>query len=220
MGSPKVGLCTRSVSFNGAAVIPIKLIHSESGTIVSTTNITSVDKEQVRTRTNLRISLNTGNIGGSYYLGYFTSEVALSPYKRVHEFASVYSTPKCFNTEFGTWSLTGSRIDITDPIIEIEPFGLNISYHAETDYTQLIIENKYRITEAIMLKFAERVVELVLNSTRSNIKTRELDEQTRNLANLALDNPTSGIRGRLAAEIKSLKKMFFPKPLVMKGTLR
>jgi len=212
-----------TAAFDSAITLAVKLMNSETGTEIYTQDITTVDKQQVKQIVNWNISLNRSGItGGSYYLGYYVSDLSgAKPYKRDYENASSFLPSSKFYMEFRNNTVTGTRInpDVFDGISE--PYGLNIQYSVYTDWTQLLIENKYMLARAIQLQMAERVIEQVLTSTRSNIDER-LTKDIRQLANFALEGSEAvpGIRRKLANEIRDVQRTLWPEPIIETMTLR
>lgn len=212
-----------SAAFDSAITLPIYLINSETGEAIYDQEITTAEATQVRQNVDWYISLNrSGLMGGSYYLGYYTSDLSgAKPYKRNYELASAYTPSNNFYFEFRKNGLSGTRI-VPDSYDAIEqPWGLNLNYSVYTDWTQKLIDNKYLLARALQLQVAEKVVEQILTSTRSNMQER-LGKDIREIANFALEgnSTTWGLRRKLEKEINDLRRSFWPEPLIENGTLK
>jgi len=98
-------------------------------------------------------------------------------------------------------------------------YGLNIEFCAYRDFTEIIKNNASLFDTAIGLQVAATVVELILNSDRSNSNERIAKEAggiLYNDLNTAYPTPefpyTTGLKNQLSREIKRLKKNLLPRP--------
>lgn len=210
-------------TFNDAITLPVYLYNSETGTQLYSQNITTIAKTAVKQRVNWAMSLNTNTTtGGSYYLGYKVSDIgAALPYKRDYENSTAYIPSRNFYSEFRNNELNSGRINPDSYNALTDPYGLNIQYSVYTDWTQKLIENKNILARAIQLQMAERVIEQIFVSTRSNIDQRKTQE-IRNMSNYILEGneKAKGIRMKLNDEINNIRKSLWPEPPIQISTLR
>lgn len=214
-----INISAITASFDSSITLPIKLINSETVTEIASQDIETIDKDAVRQRVNWDISLTKDRTGGTYFIGYNASGLSgAKPYKREYDLASY--DYNYFNAEYKKIPYSGSKLDIRSHETIEQPYGLNIEYSVYTDYSMMLIRNKYLLARAVQLQMAERVIEQIFTSTRSNFTERQTKE-LRGIANFALEGSEAvpGIRRRLASEIKSVKKMFWPEPRIIRETL-
>lgn len=210
-------------SFNEEITLPVKLFSSETGTELYSQDIITKALTGVKQAVNWTISLNTNTTtGGKYYLGYYTSDLGTAlPYEREWESASSYIPPRSYYMEFQRNDLNGTRIDVESDDAINDPYGINIQYSVYTDWTQKIIENKHLFSRAIQLQMAERVIEQIFTSTRSNHDQRKTQE-LRTMSNYVLEGAEGrpGIRRRLADEIEDIRQTFWPEQSITTWTLK
>jgi hypothetical protein len=163
----------------------------------------------------------SGNIGGVWYLAYNQNEVAASNpnCQAIDEQLNVWTRGKVMGAfpfqaaQDGTFTYNRTNLSVN-----FRSYGINIEYSCYRDYTQVAIQNAQMFDEARGLMMAVNQCEAILNSTRANGETRQLNV---NLDGLKLDidlalptkeHPYStGLKGRLAKEMKMLTEAFTPK---------
>lgn len=98
------------------------------------------------------------------------------------------------------------------------PYGLNFEITCFRDHTQQIVRKAYLFDDAIGLQMAIKVIEQIINSTRSNANQRTAGENANKLfSEVNQSFPTQdfpfmpGLKAKYVQAIKSLNKSFFPK---------
>ena len=156
--------------------------------------------------------------GGKFYIGYYYSDVDANAYKKDHDVANMRVVPPAFNVQPISLGHDGLTIDVEDETYESESYGLNIGMEIYTDYTQMVLRNQNLFWNLIKNQMAEKVLNLISTSTRTNITERA------NQARLELyGSEKYGIIGATAKTdraLKSLKRALFYKPRIERRTLR
>lgn len=122
---------------------------------------------------------NTGTTyKGDYYIGYVSTGIAVKPFKREWNNASVMSSFKelCLEKVF-VKNYTGNQLfDLS--LIEglSQDTGLNLDLSIYDDYTDFILNNKMLFAKAISLEFTIRCLQMYVSSIRSNFKETKSQE--------------------------------------------
>ncbi|MDH6304616.1 hypothetical protein M2459_001351 [Parabacteroides sp. PF5-5] len=144
--------------------------------------------------------------GGFFYLYYESSLVPID-----------FTSPG-FNKTYMFRAEPSEGESLEDLSFSNKTYGLNAEICSYRDFTEVIKRNEYVFDTIIGLQMAANVIELILNSTRSNkterISKNMLDKLYNDL-NIAYSSPefpyTTGIRNQIAREIKRLKENLLPK---------
>jgi hypothetical protein len=165
------------------------------------------------------------NAGGKFYIGYLRSGLTAKAIDREFELANRRA---CFNTLKITpiivsdWDAE-TLFDVNNIENVSETFGLNFDITAWKDYTNVIVKNKNKFTNAIGYQVAADVLDLILNATRSNriqrLKEGHILFELEGLVGEGLPR-TVGVNQKLAAEIKELRENFIEIPPLQRSTLR
>jgi hypothetical protein len=181
-----------SLLFDRDSEIELFLNHSTNGEIWSKKLECKENKQAVH-QIDLSLHYSTNEYkGGFFYFGYKSGD----------------AIPLELEPE---WSKT-NILGYTPEGETSNTYGLNIEFCSYRDYTKVIENNSHLFDTVIGLQVAATVVELILNSTRSNKTQRiskEAGEVLYNDLNTAFPTNefpyTTGLRNQLAREIKRLK---------------
>ena len=193
-------------------------------TPVKTIPITTVANQATIVSTDIYLSDSELYKGGTFYLGYFQDDLnTAKAFKKDHDLSNYEVLTKCFNSRAVSLDYSGSRIDVESVNNESISFGLNAGVNIYMDYTELIIRNKNLFYNAIQLQMAEKVLNIIQSTTRSNDSTHNLDINLNGVLFDLYGHVKQGIEGidtKLDKLIIDLKNMLFRKPLISRGTLR
>jgi hypothetical protein len=206
--------------------LPIYLYNSNKPeTYIKSTTITTVANESVILNIDDWFCAdNESNKGGYYYLGYFESDLgSAKAVKKDYELSDNLITTKYYYIIPVALSYSGTKIDVTSYTEKSDSYGLNLGISIYNDYTELILSNKSLFWQAIQYQLAERVLNIIKTSIRSNISER-LNKENIEEINFELygnrDAGIVGLTGKLTQEIDNLKKMLFYKPPMRQSTLK
>lgn len=104
-------------------------------------------------------------------------------------------------------------------------YGLNLEVGGYNDYSNVIVKNQPLFDEAIGYQVAQLILSQAMYSTRSNGTERLTNERIKMASDdLNISGPTDqvplnpGIKSKLSAAIRQLRKNFLSKPLLQKTT--
>ncbi|MFZ7121779.1 MAG: hypothetical protein ACOWWH_12635 [Eubacteriaceae bacterium] len=163
--------------------------------------------------------------GGTYYIGYFEDDLGTAKaYRKDYDHSNIQMQTKCFYCRPVSLDHTNNVIDITSITNESFSYGLNFGVNIYKDYTELLIRNRRLLSKCIQYKLAEKVIDLILTSSRTNRdNSLMLDENVIKSAQFVLYGRTDlgieGIQGQLTKLISNIKKSLFYKPLITRGSL-
>lgn len=154
--------------------------------------------------------------GRKYYFGYFQAD--LGEARAIREQVETWARTLCFEA-----------IAITAPPDEMFafnhnykqyvslPYGLNLEMISFRDHTQKILRKPNLFDEAVGLQMAMMVIEMILNSTRTNGNERITKEISGKLymdvkqAFPTKEVPvTAGLQSRFERELRKMRNTFFP----------
>ena len=196
--------------------------NSNVSTPIETIEVESLAGQSKVFDVNIQLADETTYKGGSFYIGYFDDDIIGEAYSRDYERSSFRIDTPYLNVTPVHVAHVGTTIDISSESYQSETFGLNFGVEIYNDYTDLILKNKSIFDRAIQLQGVIRMMDMIKNSTRSNIEER-LMKQMIDDANFALygnsDAKIKGITQMLSEEIDHIRKMLFPTYRISKGTL-
>lgn len=148
--------------------------------------------------------------GGVWFLGYFQSDLGDT---KAIDFKPIRNRYCTFRAYPFSSQVTGSTFNMQE--YEEYPesmFGLNASITVTEDITNLIVQNAYMFDELQGLMLAERVLELMRTSVRSNAVERlgrdfavTLNREQNNITTDT--NPyEAGLKGRIRREVKKIRE--------------
>jgi hypothetical protein len=145
--------------------------------------------------------------GGFFYLWY---EYGLPPVE--------YALPDYNKTLMFRAEPFEGELDETASICTGKTYGMNVEFCSYRDFTEIIRMNKQMFSTLIGMQMAACIVEMTLNSARSNKTERITKEQQARLfndLNTAYSSPefpyTTGLKNQIAREIKRIKGNYLPK---------
>lgn len=161
--------------------------------------------------------------GGKFYFGYFENDLAGSKaYKKDYESANNFVNTRCHYITPISINHNTLTLDITTTIEVSDTYGLNFGIDVYEDYTEIFIRNKSLIYQAVQYQMAEKVLNLIRVSVRSNNIQRLNKDYLSNISFELYGNPELqifGIDGKLKRIISDARKMFFYKPMISRRTL-
>jgi hypothetical protein len=210
-------------SFDSADSLKLLLFHSSKKLPIQTKTITVEELTETNTALNWDLA-NFNYSGGKFYVGYLRSGLTAKAVNRDWDAANVRN---CFNmfkiepVKVQGWN-SETLFDVDDVEYESETWGLNFDLTSWKDYTNIVVRNKNKFTNALGLQVAADTLDLILKATRSNRIERELE--ARAFAELEgfinADLPrTYGIAKKLSDEIARLRKSFIETPQIQRATL-
>jgi hypothetical protein len=161
--------------------------------------------------------------GGTFYWGYFENDLqGAKALKKDYELSDYQVNTRCNYIAPIAATHTGTTIDFKSIIEQSDTYGLNFGIDTYNDYTELFIRNKSMFYQPIQYQMAEKVFNLIATTVRSNNIERLNNENINSFAFEIYGDREKGIvgiNGKLKRSIEDLKKMFFRKPLISRGTL-
>jgi len=211
--------------FNEAVTFDIHLFNSNKPNApIKTKSITAIANESVVVDLGWFISDELEYKGGGFYLGYFQDDLGTAKaIKKDYELADWQVSTRCLYIRPMVLSHTGTVIDIESIVDKSDSFGLNLILSTYNDYTELIIRNKSLFWDSIQLQMAEKILNLIKSSIRSNAVTNSLGI---NLDDINFElygnvkHEVDGVITGLNASIKDVNKTLFRKSSISKSTLR
>lgn len=210
-----------SLLFNGVVTFNMYCYHSAKGKIW-TKSVTTLDGiETIVNITDLILSISEETYkGGEFYIGYFQDD--LGSVKAIDYNNDEFVEGIIFCAEGFNAVKNGVESYDVQTLVETNlNYGINIELSSHRDFTGIIKRNPSAFDEAIGLQMAVDCVEMIINSTRSNMTerlTKEYVAQLYNDLNLeqGVENMpyTGGLKNRLQRELKRLHQNLFPKPTI------
>lgn len=195
-----------SLLFAESGDIEVVFAHSNAGELMRKVVTVEADVEIV-VPVDLSLFYSCGSYKGGFFFVYF--ETDLLPIE------PDYPDFNCTKL-FGAHPFEGD--DLNDVSLTSRSYGLNMEICAYRDFTQIIRNNQCVFDTLIGLNMAATVIDLIINSTRSN-GTERLTKETVNMLYTDLNQsfPTPefpyavGIRGQITREVKRVKENMLPK---------
>lgn len=213
-----------SLVFDGVDTVKLLLFHSSKKEPVKELEITTeADNEVYQALTDWSLPYTNSVKGGEWYVGYLRSGLTAKAYDRDYEQANVINSFLC--SRFKPIQITGhdseTLFDIDSIDYTSEYYGLNFDVSSYKSYDSIITQNKNKFSKALGLQVAAIVLDMIINSNRSN----NIERSTRDNAIIQLNGITTetvtdiGILRRLQEEIRKLKKSFVETPKMMVNTI-
>lgn len=152
---------------------------------------------------------------GDYYIGYITTALGVSPFKREWNNANIMSSFKELNcTKVFVADFSGADLFDLRTISGIsQDTGLNLDISVYDDYTDFIMNNKMLFAKAISLEFIIRCLQVYIASIRSSSTERKAQELYHKImmeieGSKGSDSIISvvGLREQVLGEVSLLKK--------------
>lgn len=151
---------------------------------------------------------------GDYYIGYNTTGLTVTPFKRDYENGNVMSSFKylCIEQISVPNHNTETLFDVSTYDGLSEDTGLNFDISVFDDYTDFVINNAYLFARAIQIDCQIQCIQLYLSSLRSNLN-QAISAQLYEKIMIELEGTTSeslikvtGLKNQLIGEISSIRK--------------
>jgi hypothetical protein len=214
-----------SATFDAADTVKLLLFQSGKKATVATQNITTVqDSEVNQSLTDWELPYSNSTKGGKYYIGYLRSGLTAKAYDRNYENANIMNILFCSN--FKPIQVTGhdaeTLFDVDSIDYTSEYYGLNFDVTSYKSYDSIVTENKNKFSKALGLQVAAVVLDMIINSNRSNNVERHIkDNAIIQLNGIQTDTVTDiGILNKLQLEIENLKESFRGTPKIQINTIR
>jgi len=208
--------------FDSVDSVTIYLFHSSQQAAVKSETITTQALSAKLTRVTDWFCDWTTYKGGKWYLGYLTNGLTAKALNRDYDLANVKREiyGNCIRPIKvpGHTATTLPDIELVD--YESETWGLNLDVSVKRDFTDAILMNPQMFDNAIGLRMAYKVLELIATTTRSNNDERILTAALGELNATEQQFSGGGIKNRYEKEIEKLSKNFLPKTKIKTFTAR
>lgn len=159
---------------------------------------------------------------GEYYIGYLRGSLTAKAVKRYYTEIAKFHTTKV-DTIYVDHN-TETLFDIEDVKYSSDNYGLNLNISIYKDFTTLIENNANRFVKAIALQVSIDVCDMIIKSTRSNIKERNLKPaalfEKEGLITMDANSPkVNSLVKRLKDELHTLKNSLTGSYQLIQGTL-
>jgi hypothetical protein len=213
------------VCFNEAVTFNVYLYNSNKpNSPIQTKEVTTLANESVVVDLGWFISDEDEYKGGSFYLGYFQDDLGTAKaIKKDYDLANLQVSTPCLYIQPMSLDNSGTVIDVESIVNESDIYGLNMIVSTYNDYTELIIRNKNLFWGSIQLQMAEKVLNIIKSSIRSNATTNSLSIDIRDVQFELYGSVKDDIDGLLTSlkiAVTDVKKTLFRRSVISKGTLR
>lgn len=200
------------LDFEGTGTIKLLLWNTSSLTSLKTKDIViSSDHQEVVLDWVLDNSGNTYK--GDYYIGYNTTDLTVTPFKRDYENGNVMSSFKylCIEQIAVPNHNVETLFDVSTYDGLSEDTGLNFDISVFDDYTDFVINNAYLFARAIQIDCQIQCIQLYLSSLRSNLN-QSISAQLYEKIMIELEGTSTdslinvkGLKNQLIGEITSIR---------------
>lgn len=211
--------------FNGAATFNLYLFNDLVLAPLETIQVTTVPNSQtiVKLGWNMHYIGDLRNKGGLFYLGYFQNDLppgvtALDEQLNLWADSKVFGAYPCQSPQV-PGQLDFNRIN---PSVVFRSYGISLEVSSYFDYTEKIITNSSLFDEVRGLTMAQKVLETIRWSYRTNTDNRNAVQaqtlskdlnQDLNVADPGPDQPfVAGLKRQIQRALGALYMNFFPKP--------
>lgn len=207
------------LSFDTAKTFNLYLYNSNLSDPIQTKSVTTSAGESKIVDLNWYISDDATYKGGNFYVVYMEDDLdGAKAYKKDFELSNLQKSTIYYNIEPMVMSHTGTAIDVTSVSETAEVHGLNMAVNVYSDLTELFIRNKSLFWNAIKHQMTEKVLNMIITSTRTNITERI--NQAKVSFYGSQDLGIEGISSKINRAVEDLKTMLFYQPYISKGTLK
>lgn len=215
IGEYSIKLNNAILYFNAAATFKVYLYNEFLGKVKDWTVTVEANKQKTLSLDYDIQHISSTNKGGIWFLGYFQNDVDGA---QAIDYSPIAQSFCSFNAQSVECDVTGSeQINMVDYSSNYNTYGFNVEVSEYKDLTNKIVQNAHLFDELQGLMMAAKVIELVTNSTRSNIKTRIGREnmnflltQLKGIRNEA--GYVAGIDDKIKKSVKQVKEAFNYKP--------
>ena len=205
----------------------IQLFHSSQVAPLKTKTITIVNNGTLQIeQLDWYIDNSDNYYKGTFFIGYGRPDFDFKPYARTFDRANIQN--HIAELSIRRFERLGSLADLSEIDYTENHNGLNFDITVYTDYTDLILQNKFIFARAIQLQWAMSVLLMCLSSNRSN-RNERMSKDLLAILMVAVEGQSgfgltkvTGIRGnlngelaRLQAEIESIINGYFTQEITM-----
>jgi hypothetical protein len=200
------------LDFQGTGTIKLLLWNTSALTPLFTKQIT-INSDHQAEALDWVLDNSNSTYKGSYFIGYNTNGVTVTPFARDYENGNVMSDFKYLEIEQISVSNhnTESLFDISTYEGYSKSTGLNLDISVFDDYTDFVINNAYLFARAIQLDCQIQCIQLYLSSLRSNIN-QAMSAQLYEKIMIELEGTSEGsmvrvkgLKNQLIGEITSIR---------------
>lgn len=208
--------------FDGVDTFNIYIYHSSQKAPIETISVTTqTDSVKTESTTKKLYYQNDTYIGGTFYIGYYQDDLSVQAYDRQFELADIQN---CFEWVYinpiKVDSTSGTNIfDINNVENASESWGLNFDISVYNDWTQLILNNKSVMLDAIGYKVAAMLVDDMYYSNRNSSISKEAKQRLLIELKGVSGAKEFGLEAKTEKEIKRAKEVFFPEYLITVETM-
>lgn len=220
-GNYLVEINSVKTAFDGIDTVKVLLFHSSKSTPVYTKEITTEALSETETYLGWTLPYNFGK----YYFGYLRGALTAKAVDRdwsMSDYPTPYNTIRISPINIAHNAET--LFDIEDISYVEDAFGLNPMISTYNDYTVVVEQNRQRFANALGLQVAVDIADLIVKSTRSNFKERNLKAvalmEKEGLISQDPNAPkVNSLVQKLKSELKNLQGLFGEDWRIKKGTL-
>lgn len=127
-----------------------------------------------------KLDNSDGYFKGKYYLGYISTGLTVTPFKRNYESSDVQSCYDNINVQQISvlGHATNTLFDLNDVVNTEIGNGLNVDFSVYNDYTNIIIQNEHLFATAILYDLQISCLSQYLGSMTSNADQRRAEQLT------------------------------------------
>lgn len=167
------------LEFQGTGTIELMLFNSAVSTPIETKTI-NVTTSQQEVLLDWKVDNSNNTFKGKYYIGYLTTGLTVTPFKRDYENANVVTNFQ--NLNVNTCHVlshnTATLFDLNDVVYTDVEDGLNLDLAVYYDYTNFIIQNERLFSLAILYDFQISCLSQYLAALTSNREQRKAEDLT------------------------------------------
>jgi len=192
------------LEFSGTGNIKLLLFHTSKLAPIQTkvVNVTSELQEVVL---DWVVDNTDGIYGGDYYIGYLTGGLTVTPYKRDYQNSNVISSFKYLYIE--PVLIPNHTTEVLFNLTNYEGFaeytGMNIDFTVNHDYTDLVINNEFLFSKAVMYMMQILCLQVSISSYRRN-RNELLGESMVSKLLVEIEGANDGVMNK-----KGIKEMFY-----------
>lgn len=174
----KVVIDSLGSEFDGVkAGVTIFLFHSSQKDAVTTFDLDTIESDSKFDDLSGFVMDYLTFVGGTYYIGYKQDDLgSVRALDRGFDTSEKANKPKHFDIQpIRVDNYTGIELfDIDDIEISSETHGLNFEFTTTVDITNLISDQKFVFANLISLQMAADVIQVIINSSRTNAIKQEM----------------------------------------------
>lgn len=195
--------------FSGTGNLTLALFSSQNSTPVST-KVVAITSNRQEVALNWVIDNTSGYSECEWYIGYLTTGLTLTPFKRDYKEALIKSDISLMEIQSIQVDGISSLVlwDLLNTKYSSNTWGLNLDITVYKDYTDLIIQNEMLFAQAIQLQAQIIGLENIRATLRSNNYERRSNEIIVEIEGIEVDGGITkiGLKSLLFNQIAQIKK--------------